>query len=488
MSRRKRRFFPSKEIPTVQESPSAAEVEETEAKCFWGSLRSWFLEKGYTLFELGKLTHSFPLLDTPSRDVEKFDYPYAFCGGDPPFLKSLAAEPLEAYYSDKVCFAQDTQGRHVAIKKLGNTDETRICRFLFEKRDLLAENCILPILEILEHEENRFAVMPRWGDNPCFPDSGSIGNVLHYIHCLLKAIHFLHSNSIVHRDLKEDNTLVNHFGAYRCNKKNMMRPKLRTAGQLTYVLFDFDLSLMLPSPACRLPSSRSVEIFSIVWPYDTSHGELDYDPYKFEMGCLGIILCQKFQPSQHCIPAIPFLAPLFDRLITDQLELRFTSYEALRFFEEMCAKLDPKQLSLEAPVDTASAYPPWEPGEYDRWEGLPSDFVQEWEHFKAPIPSIYTKFVLSVSSGLGAYLAPTDPSYWEHPLEAYYSDKVYFAQDSQGWHVGIKKLNKPDEIKIYRFLFKKRKLLPRICILPVLELFEFEQYCLAVMPQWGEDV
>ncbi|GJJ07965.1 hypothetical protein Clacol_002172 [Clathrus columnatus] len=538
------------EILTIQELPSTGEVEETEAKRLWGSLRSWFLEKGYTLFELGKLRHSFPLLDTPSRDIEKYDYPYAFCGGDPPYLKSLAAEPLEAYYSDKVCFAQDAQGRHVAIKKLTNTDETRIHRFLFEKREILAENCILPILEILEHEGKCFAVMPRWGDDPCFPHSGSIGNVLHYIHCLLKAIHFLHSNSIVHRDLKEDNTLVNHFGAYRCNIDNMMRPKLRAAGKLTYVLYDFDLSLMLPSTECRLPASQSVDVLSIVWPYDTSQGELDYDPYKFEMGCLGIILCQKFQPCQHCIPSIHFLAPFLDRLITDRLELRFTSYEALQFFEEMRAKLTPEQCSVDMPI-RSGGYRPWEPEKYDRWQGLPDEFLQQWGHFRAPKPSLYTRFlrrlILSVWGeqivieapepeideslvrqleakrlwgslrswflekgytlfefspvGYSFPLLDTPPQNGEypyafcggntfhrdHPLYAYYSDKICFAQDSQVRHVAIKKLNKPDEIRIYQFLFEKRELLLGACILSVLEVLEYKDHCFAITPRYVLD-
>ncbi|GJJ07952.1 hypothetical protein Clacol_002159 [Clathrus columnatus] len=269
---------------------TATQAEEDEAKRLWGSMRDWFFEKGYTLFELGKLGHSKPSLDTPSDIGTSPEHPFAFFGGDPPHY-----EPLKAYYSTKVCFAQDAKRRHVAIKKLNKPDEIRIYRFLFEKRELLAENSILPILEILDYQEHCFAVMPRWGEDTCYPDTGTIGNVLNYIHCLLKAINFLHSNSIVHRDLKSDNTLVNHFGAHRRNDENVMRPVLRSAGQLTYALFDFDLSLMLPSNECRLPASRSFEVLSVPWPYDNFQGELDYDPYKFEMGCLGIFLCQMFQ-------------------------------------------------------------------------------------------------------------------------------------------------------------------------------------------------
>jgi len=165
-------------------------------------------------------------------------------------------------------------------------------------------------------------------------------DVLHYIHCLLKviylvtlrnhcspasdkfgqAINFLHKNFIVHRvsvfhrlgyrilltyswgwqDLKESNTLINHFGN-EFNIKNVFRRRLRASGKATYMLFDFDAALMLPrtSAQCevRLPASCSFEISSVVWPPDTMQGELDYNPFVFEMGCLGIYLCTYFQVS-----------------------------------------------------------------------------------------------------------------------------------------------------------------------------------------------
>ncbi|GJJ07973.1 hypothetical protein Clacol_002180 [Clathrus columnatus] len=379
MSRFMKIFWWRESIPEEETSAddwkAALEAKEARIKHFWESKRGWFFDKGYTLFRFQQLRRSLPLLDTPSLNSESIEYPYAFCGGDPPYWD---CQPLQAYNSEKICFAQDVEGRHIAIKKLNNTDEIHIYRLLWEKRGLLAENCILPILDILEYEGQCFAVMPRWGEPPFFLDPPiTLGHVLHYIHCLLK-------------DLKEGNTLINHFGAFSRARENSMRPKLRTAGQLTYALFDFDLALMLPSTECRLPASQSFYVLSIMLPFDTSHGELDYDPYKFEMGCLGIVLCQMFQ---HCIPAVPVLAPFLDRLITDRLELRFTAKEALQFFEKMHATLTPEQLSLEAPIYTLPGYPHWEPEKYNRWEGLPDEFVQEWARFRAPIPSFHTKLL-----------------------------------------------------------------------------------------------
>jgi len=52
------------------------------------------------------------------------------------------------------------------------------------------------------------------------------------------------------------------------------------------------------------PTSTTVERrlpYNLSWdgtmnqPHDTSQGELDYDPFAFDVGCLGVLFCQKFQ-------------------------------------------------------------------------------------------------------------------------------------------------------------------------------------------------
>ncbi|KIJ23923.1 hypothetical protein M422DRAFT_56635 [Sphaerobolus stellatus SS14] len=306
-------------------------------------------------------------------------WPYAFCGGDNPYICPV---PLQATLSKKICFAQDRNGQHVAIKRLdvlADTDESRINRFLYEHKDEAAEICILPVIDILEYAEYCFAVMPRWGDHPMYSGVDSIGEALPYIHCLLK-------------DIKTDNTPVNHFGAHHHSRNNGKRRRLRSSGRLTYALFDFDLALIIPTSSStqrRLPAWRSFEIVTIESPYDTSQGELDYDPFIFEMGCLGIMLCQEFQ---HCTPSVPFLAPFLDRLITDKLDERLTSSKALSFFEKMYMELTPVQLAAPFPP-FPEVYIPWQPDKYDRWHELSETFVAKWGHFRAPLPSVYTKFL-----------------------------------------------------------------------------------------------
>jgi serine/threonine protein kinase len=137
---------------------------------------------------------------------------------------------------------------------------------------------------------------------------------------LSKALSYLHKNLIVHRvcswpldrshispyrelqDISHDNIVINHFCAAAQIRSNTMRGPLRSAGHLVYALLDFDISIQFPpnsTPAdMRLPS------FLSWWgsynkPADTALGELDYDPFAFDVGCLGVLFWNRFGVSWH---------------------------------------------------------------------------------------------------------------------------------------------------------------------------------------------
>lgn len=85
--------------------------------------------------------------------------------------------------------------------------------------------------------------------------------------------------------------LVNHFWIYPYNDH---RVRLRKEGQLAYALFDFDTAMMLKPGQRRLPCHFSW-IGGIDAPDDTTHGELDYDPFAFDVGCLGLVFDRYFE-------------------------------------------------------------------------------------------------------------------------------------------------------------------------------------------------
>jgi hypothetical protein len=100
------------------------------------------------------------------------------------------------------------------------------------------------------------------------------------------------------QDIKPENALVNHFGRFMEYRDNTMRGNMQREGLLVYCWFDFDCSVMFPATSTpyerRLPASESF-IGGCSIAFDTSQGELDYDPFAFDVGALGMCLCEKFQ-------------------------------------------------------------------------------------------------------------------------------------------------------------------------------------------------
>ena len=72
-------------------------------------------------------------------------------------------------------------------------------------------------------------------------------------------------------------------------------------GKLTYALFDFGHSTMFPQSVringCRLPSCLSFATYPLQRPDDTHQGEIDFDPFAFDVGMLGVLFCKEFQVS-----------------------------------------------------------------------------------------------------------------------------------------------------------------------------------------------
>ena len=80
----------------------------------------------------------------------------------------------------------------------------------------------------------------------------------------------------------------------------MMRDDLMKTKKLRYAIFDFNLSILMPSHTsierCRLPHQET-------WygaygqPPDVLQGEYDYNPFALDVGTLGIMFCETFQVS-----------------------------------------------------------------------------------------------------------------------------------------------------------------------------------------------
>jgi hypothetical protein len=105
------------------------------------------------------------------------------------------------------------------------------------------------------------------------------------------------------QDVAVHNTLVNFFSddtwPGRFSRQHI---EFGRVSQVLYTIFDFDVAVIFPQDAPtherRLPWYKSLEG---TWhrPYDTAHGELDYDPFAWDVGSLGILFCERFQVLFH---------------------------------------------------------------------------------------------------------------------------------------------------------------------------------------------
>ena len=97
------------------------------------------------------------------------------------------------------------------------------------------------------------------------------------------------------------NILVNHYSSDAASQGSEARRLWRrsniTTSRVKYCLIDFNISLLLPSNVRRLPNEFAHVGIGFFHPPDVSAGERDYDPYKFDVACLGNLFACNFDVS-----------------------------------------------------------------------------------------------------------------------------------------------------------------------------------------------
>jgi len=160
---------------------------------------------------------------------------------------------------------------------------------------------------------------------------------------------------------------------------NTARPEVEENGELLFALFAFELALLLneneTSGNIWLPIDMANAMFTLDPPFEVRYAYAVFDPFKYDVACLGIHFSEAFW---HAVPLVPLLAPLMDQMVTSNIQRRFTAAEALAFVEDIQSQLTPLQNSH--PLPTKGDPQIW--FEIDKWTGLSDDFISKWSSFR----------------------------------------------------------------------------------------------------------
>ncbi|KAI0070379.1 hypothetical protein K474DRAFT_816925 [Panus rudis PR-1116 ss-1] len=327
---------------------------------FWNGYKTWFAGFGYTLFDFQDGWWYAPLISA------KASLPFATC------FKTERSESVGVSMgNNKHAIAQDAQGRDVVLKL---TD-----------RDSMEHKVNMRLLQsILETPYDFVATaMPLWTAPLMRLDLNSVRDIVVCIRCLLTALDFLHRHRIIHRDIHHCNIAISYYAWDFDNGRGVDRfvDEQKRSGTLAYALFDFDLAIQFPEDTSvkdfRIPSEHAFYGWPNYHPRDVYRGQVDYNPFAFDVACLGHLLAATCMDA---IPLIPMLAPLFDRMTTHVVHERFTASEALSFFVENIQGglpadiLDTPVMLGPAPICLVDVC----------WTDLSPEFCARWRSYRTP--------------------------------------------------------------------------------------------------------
>ncbi|CDO75412.1 hypothetical protein BN946_scf184855.g15 [Trametes cinnabarina] len=326
---------------------------------FWDGYRDPLASVGITLNELPSYAWVLPAVTPPAS------LPYATrCSHEQPPSDIIFLMP-------RLTCGRDAQQQDVVLKLIDKgTMEDQIYRTLsgfVELYDTHAFPCILPPIAIIESPyEFSFVAMPMWGSQYKLVELQTVRQILTFMRCALTGL----------------------------------REYLRSAS-VSYALYDFDCAVQLPPDTslkdCRRPPLESTIGKPDYHPGDTWQGELDYNPFAFDVACLGNLFVYHFA---EVITAVPLLAPLFAKMTTSRIDERFSAAEALEFLREVEQDLMPDLLDSGValkvdydPVDHPDLY----------WSRLSPELQRQWNSHRPP--------PLSWANRLLRRLCTTTPGY-----------------------------------------------------------------------------
>ncbi|KAI0355668.1 hypothetical protein OH77DRAFT_1424614 [Trametes cingulata] len=331
--------------------PSQGQLNE-----FWDAYQPWLAERGILLYERHR------------EDPHQLYMPREWVS---PTFSSTSSLPYGAlvynqaqeehrarflyHAGSRLAFAQDALHRDLMLKLVDNgSAEHEIYQLILQDAPAFAKStdfpCVLPAraLSILNTPyAYSFVVMPMWGSPVHLKDMGTLGEVLTFIKCSLTGLRYLHRNRVAHRDICENNMVVNAYSPSLTGEEfaRCLR-QFRANNETFYALLDYyDQSLRLSQDVslrnCRRPAQETWIGANPFKPADINLGEPYYNLFAFDVAALGLLFRYYFPEA---VTTLPGLAALFDRMTDHRISHRLTAEEAVEFLNDFTAAVTPEML------------------------------------------------------------------------------------------------------------------------------------------------
>ncbi|RPD59770.1 hypothetical protein L227DRAFT_502814 [Lentinus tigrinus ALCF2SS1-6] len=362
---------------------------------FWSAYRGWLSARGFHLQAL--------------REHEAIASGEIWC--PPPFTSTAPLPYAQRRIGDetgsappspylKCAPAQDSHGRDVTIKLVNTfTHEYHIYQDLLRCDALFGQDFqgVLPPVAILDTPYRfSFVVMPTWGKYNRLSDLETVGQVVDFMHCMLKGLSFLHSRRVAHRDIDDHNTMNNLYSLWDFSSATRSRLiEHRRTSCVLYCLFDFNMSVQFPLETplheCRLVAETVMFAGTQYNPCDVHFGAYDYDPFAHDVACLGNMFRAQFATI---VGSVPEFALLFDRMTTHIISGRLTASNALTYFEEVVKGLPDYVLENEVVLDCNLDFQDMD----TYWSLLPPELSSAWAKYRTPPVFLRHKILNYISS------------------------------------------------------------------------------------------
>ncbi|KAF6753300.1 other/AgaK1 protein kinase [Ephemerocybe angulata] len=280
----------------------------------WSFLGPFFRSHGYHLYQIDPQTKQAEAPASPSAPGASSEpqdpYPYARRAWVED--EELSFSGLQAF---KVWPARDANGREVFIRLVAGvvpTDELKIYQLLNSpeaRKD--PRNHTLPVLDLLRFDGLVFVVMPRWARS--FDCDGwqqpfnKVSELFDMAETFLEGLTFLHEHRIAHRDIMQQNTVMNLIAG---SGKIRTLQNMRAKGAVRYAYIDFDSSIVFSKDV----DLHSVELGRVMRAPCINAGLAEglCNPFKDDVRCLGVMLELYVR---HIEDQVPEIGNFFDWMV-----------------------------------------------------------------------------------------------------------------------------------------------------------------------------